>query len=353
MSSHLRILKLFSGLSLSILFSVVTPTLANAAGKGSDGGGFRYRDTAIPNLIDAQKMLINSLLVMSQTEIDQITQKYTQKNLDKNKLVGIIRNLKYAPTTNVPAKMDAEDMGQLPEGIVPQSSDQNLDMTYSVENHTITALQPLFESINKPQLEAMEVVNLRRKIVHEASHLFGIGIGPAIDNKDDVSYALSSELVGLSITKRGFCGYSGSLEQRKENCASYGSQESNWGSLLMVYRGNSFSSATYIYDARDKLNFLVAQTNNISADFKKETPDTLCAKVSSLEGQISWRPITFEEIKNMFPNPFDGEGIILEGQKKTAVEYGNNFKKATYSIISIYQSLVRQEDRLFCVGEVK
>ncbi|MBY0414975.1 MAG: hypothetical protein K2Q18_12465, partial [Bdellovibrionales bacterium] len=186
-------------LTLVICLSTCSLAFAAKTGAGSGGGGYQYKDTAYPNMKEAQSNLLRRLSVTTDEELNQVTSKLGLESASKEKLAKIINSVKYAPLENRTIGVDGFE--------------QPKDMDYSIDGQYVLALQPLFESINKKSLSEDEKNILERKIIHEASHLFNIGI-----ENDDESFNFSKEVISLLSNHYPVCGMQGTIEERLGNC---------------------------------------------------------------------------------------------------------------------------------------
>ena len=351
---------------LTILFTAIsffaTPTFAGGA---STGGGYTYRDTTIKHVKLAQVELISALNAINQDEIDAITKEYGGERFERQRLIDYIKGIEFAELDN----------GER----VESGKKRSLDMEYSFERGGyITALRPFFDAFHKLNLAPGEQLVLKRKILHEISHLFKIGI-----EDDEKSVELSTALANFLWFQRASCGATGSIDERLKQCEPLNfiykektekngpivlkSKRVFYSSNLHLIRLSPFEYTNYwkpdvidyeIRDARNINGALIAQINDISlfagysatSTTKIFTPEIVCSLVSNLDGQVTWKPATVDNIDLI--NPVAGNDIVALANGKVRYlnrgMFGND--SGTITEITNDRRVRTNLFRVFCTG---
>lgn len=161
------------------------------------GGKYRYSETISP-ILDRQAQIAYGILSgLTQRQFSVIASKYTSKYINKEEFANIVLNVKHRP--------DLRD-----DEINRYGYPEELTLTYDKKTRTIIALKGFFEYYenNSEDYRRMHI-----DLIHEASHLYGIGTTP------ETNY-LSAEFAKEISISSNFCGLDGTLEQRIKACKS-------------------------------------------------------------------------------------------------------------------------------------
>ncbi len=149
------------------------PTSAEEKPEGgvAGGGGFEYYNSpAKINIIKARDYIVKLYKYMPSKQFSRIlrmvseqTQNSKVLSINQEKLVAVIENMRADFTSNTQRKNT--------DGVL-----EFLVMNYDLQKNTITALRPLFQAYNRDVLTTSEKDRLHMIIIHEALHIFNIGI---------------------------------------------------------------------------------------------------------------------------------------------------------------------------------
>lgn len=293
-------------LSTTVLTVVTLTSHLAIADKGgsSTGGGYVYEDTTHKHIRIAQAELISAIYAVNQDEIDAITKKYGGDAFRKKKLIEYIKGLRFSELDNGERK----------------EKNRAQDMEYSFnDGGYVTALRPFFDAFHKLTLTPQEKFVLKRKLIHEISHLFQVG-----NDENQKSFDLSTELVSYLASSQVYCGGVGTVEERLANCErlnlAYSDQSEKKGPVVLksTKQFNSPKISLYyrsqaipyeIRDARNLHGVFVAEISEIQLfnDYYVRsntiifTPEEVCAKVNTLDGQITWKPATVDNVDQINP----------------------------------------------------
>lgn len=285
-------LGLFKAILLSIIFTLASHSTA-VAGKGGSGpgGGYKYEFTVYRHLKTAQMQIDESLQALNQSELDSIAAPFTDEYVEKQKLLKYLYSIDYAELDNG----ERRDEGRI------------RDLDYSFNNGgRIILLGPFFKYFDQKELDLRDETILRRKLLHEISHLFKIGI---IDNDQSKAFAARLETVLSKIVTN--CGGTGTVEERMSDCQlkRFSKNEENFGKVIMSYRNDRLTKSHYalptifIHDGRSMFNNFLARIDNVNViqynGRPYRTAEEVCSGVNNLDEQISWRAITAEELEKI------------------------------------------------------
>lgn len=281
------------------------------AGAGeSSGGGYQYSDTTSKHIYFIQTNIIRYLSGITDQQFQSIVSEYTNLPVDRVQFKEVIRNLKQAPLLN--KTRINKDGFEVP-----------LDMDYA--DGAIITLQPFYAKYDHLKLTLDEQKEMIRKLFHEATHIFGIGI----DN-DDLSKKLSRALMGKMWVNRVYyngstCGWDGDVDQRIADCVN---DENN---ISLVSDKGQYQ----IYDTRPMLKQLVAFTVE-KAVLEDKDPTVACSKMDSMNGQVQWRaPISAQEITQVMKllSLYSVDGDFLLTAKKW-YQLGSNFRIMCFGTVA-------------------
>jgi len=173
-----------------------------AQGGGSDGGGFRYYYTSGTYFRNIKNYIAQALVDgPSAQELETLSDKY-KVNFDWSEFATIVKNGHSAPMKNLSRKN-------------PDGYEEPLIMNYDSNSRSIEALAPFFEIFDKEQLSDKETFEMMRLVLHETSHVFGLGTA----NDDELARKFSFDL--LKIVSRYWyrCGQADSNKLTKLNIA--------------------------------------------------------------------------------------------------------------------------------------
>src|SRR5690606_20694028 len=110
-------------------------------------------------------------------EFNDLVKEFTEIEVNQFEYAQIIKNIKKAPVEERTRLND--DHFEAP-----------LNLDYSIGKREIYALKPFFDTFDKVRLSSQEVAAMDRQLLHEATHVFGIGV-----QDDKVSFELSKMLL--------------------------------------------------------------------------------------------------------------------------------------------------------------
>lgn len=310
------------------------------AGGSSTGGGYEYRDTALPHLKNLQSRLVEALSFTTDEELNRIASEFTTKPMNVKTLSDVIKTMKYAPTENRTREYNGAKWP--------------LDLDYDIKAQKITALEPLFKSINKPELTDIEKQITQRKILHEATHIFGIGIDlENEENNDDVSLELSKKLFHTLKNRFRLCGFKGTLEMRLKDCELLNKYDNNpfkieppLGPIVSYY---SIDGTAQVHDSRPQFGYLtmIASLKN-PAD-----PVDYCAKTPTMGNTFTWAPATVEQIAQIDPeNHFVFHTILLPNQQARVIK-AHTWRGTTIEVKNVSAVTPVGNYTVLCVGTSK
>lgn len=250
----------------------------------SSGGGYQYIKTSLIHINGVKQESLQFLSSISDKKFNEIIAQHTDIIISRLQFKEIIRNLKLSPLENR-SRVNADGQAW------------PLEMDY--ENGVIIALRPLFDQYDKPEISRAETYELVRKLFHEATHIFGVGV-----TNDSLSYNLSKQLMErmqVAFLLARACGYDGDLQTRISDCGA----SRNGVSLISKITANDYLNdvvspgqiiSTRIYDLRKQMQQVVAIRYNPNVD-GLEDPVVACAQMDTLNGQVQWKaPTSAEEI---------------------------------------------------------
>lgn len=274
-------------------------------GQDSSGGGFRYVNTSTKYLNNNAEFLYKHLSGIPNEVFQKIVSKYSDKKIDQIEFRKIILNVEFAPEKRM------ERMNQ--HGYL-----EELAFNYSIENRKITALAPFFEDYNKFDLSNRESMSIARQLIHEATHIFGIG---TLDDK--ISYDLSTELLYESYTSR--CGINGNIKNRIKACNSIKNNFPLITNNFLEINNPKNSAHLYhhykIFDTFITNNFYTAI---ISTSVKAKQAKDICKQMGD-----SWRLPSADEAKEIFNFKLFTYQITYNG-KYTRVIINTDSDRAKY-----------------------
>lgn len=340
-----KITNTLKALTLAVLAMTSKPMLSYAAGTAGGGGGYAYIETAYKHLDKAQEALLENLSGTNQSDLDYYARYYKVDKIEKKRLMHIVSTL---------AKASLVSGTRVVDGFK-----QPLDMNYSVEGQNIVALDRLFAKIDKVELTGDEFKELQRKILHEASHLFNIGVA---NDKDSVGFSsgLLDYIQGNAIYN---CGVEGSVEDRIASCKDKSEHTRVISPVSLKLVNNTISIDQHngtIYDAREKLGVYVWSNTYFvyGSNLKPKNLSEFCQKnADDINGKIQWVPATAEQVAQLVPEPsFDMSNIVMIGNDTVRyTDRGIFGAKAKEGSIKKFQkdSEYRISQSFVCVGTEK
>lgn len=166
-----------------------SPKVDSLSGGGSDGGNFAFYYTSGTYYRSIKLTLSRLIENHPVSELQVLEEKYNTQ-IDWKKFSDIVKNAKAAPTKQAERKN--------PDGYV-----EPLIMDYDPSSQSIIALEPFFRLFDKEVLSDKDVEQIKILILHEASHLFGVGV----DDNDKESRAFSWDLLRLLYRYEYRCHY--------------------------------------------------------------------------------------------------------------------------------------------------
>lgn len=293
--SNSIVLKLFS---LLMVFTIGGHSYAKGPSNG--GGGYKYQDTSLKHLVQAVNLLGVAVYSLNQQDIDAVTSKYTTTVFTKEKLVKYLLGVRFLET----------DTGEREKG---NGTIRIQDMDYSLSHGGyIIALQPFLELFHKAELSPAEKHILQRKIIHEITHLFGVGL-----EDNDQSTKLSEELMSLLKDQYTECGGYGSVENRIENCKGTDLRSDVWlrggeiakrlktGPLVSSFK-TKIANQTVNVQIRDSREVIDLLTSSVQIYLRsvdlKTTAEEVCARLNTLDGLVNWKAMTEIQLKHFQKN---------------------------------------------------
>lgn len=288
-------------------------------GAGSSGGGFQFMNEKALLKRIARK---TSRMLSSLTEAQQLNLKYKYKrNFDLDKLRKIIENVKSAPMENVPR-------------VNSDGYNEPIIFDFDPKSSHIIALKPYFD-LRQSQKITTEY-QIARLLIHEASHLFGIGL-----NNDSESYSFSKEImdsfrdIDFSLFGRDLeqCGSYGTEKERIDNCGltyyfEYNFrdtlQNGNKYDVVLVRHSNALDAGVLVLDTKVDLGFQTAFYINKFVSCKNLNKDRAT-------NYRKWRSATDSESNKLFSKFYRGSdtrSAILRIEDEEAKKFNQltNFK---------------------------
>jgi hypothetical protein len=185
-----------------LAISIILACLQSSAGQAGKGG--YYANSVTLNQLNFTKnMIAAGITGFSYEELNSIAAEFTTQKIDPYELARIVRDVKAAPLEQRTRKNS--DGYQAP-----------LELDYSIEEKEIIALREffLFHS-EKEKFTYADFKLMGKKLIHEASHIFGIG------TENDNDSAKFAAILMEIIYENGYpskCGATGSMEQKLEFC---------------------------------------------------------------------------------------------------------------------------------------
>jgi hypothetical protein len=172
-------------------------------GPGLSGGGFAFEKTSQKHLKNAIQRLVRRIRATQARDIENIFHKFGAREFSVDQLINLILSVESRPDVIKP-KQNSTMQGDL--------------LKFDFENLTsgpkkIIALMPFFLRYDKTNLSNEEWKEIEVLLLHEATHLFGIGL-----DRDQDATELSEQLMDLLLKQLFNCGNSGSLEDRISDC---------------------------------------------------------------------------------------------------------------------------------------
>ena len=286
-------MKLSNRIKGYLVLSIILFSQLSIAGGGDAAGGYEFRDTSWRTLEMRSRLVSRVLSSIPQNEFNDLVSKFSDKIVDQSEFGQIIKNVQKAPTENR-AKTDSNGFTG------------NLNMDYSAPNRSIVALRPFFVKYDVPssRLSKDDIDAIDRQLMHEATHVFGIGI-----ENDNDSYALSLALLDrirqpINEKYRQFgCGANGNIAQRVSDCdfSAGGFAVIQIGAIEGVPRDHKYkTSVTFTaLDTLNKLQFYTAVMTSPYSNTFSTNAATYCRQIGS-----EWRIPSISEAKEILRQNF-------------------------------------------------
>jgi hypothetical protein len=148
---------------LTTVYQFSAPAFAGE-GNGSDGGNFAFEDYAITNIKKVTKELARTLKYIPESEFKTLSKEFnTSPEMKKDELIQIIQ------------KVDINEGGES-YAVDSRGRKRYRDLYYNDKDRSIIALQLFLSRYNDSALLSNEQKrDLQIRLLHEATHLFGIG----------------------------------------------------------------------------------------------------------------------------------------------------------------------------------
>lgn len=159
------------------------------------GGGWKYYYTTSSHLSHIKSFVANAIRDTSVEQLQSVANRF-----------GVTIN--FQEFANVIEKTTAKTNSAPVTGVNPAGDEDVKIMNYDLTKREIYALQGFLDLFDKEKLEAKEVRELMRLLLHEASHLYGIGTP-----EDSKSRLFSNSILKLIINKWYKCA---SIEEDNE-----------------------------------------------------------------------------------------------------------------------------------------
>ncbi|MBP9680700.1 MAG: hypothetical protein KBD76_04805 [Bacteriovorax sp.] len=213
----------------SLVVLICLTTASAFAGGEVGGGGYQYYYTSQAHFKGVKNFLSQSLIYADKKELEALEKKY-DVHIDWIKFATIIKNAKSKSLIN--ASRENSDGDSEP-----------LIFDYDPLEGSISALAPFFELFNKKSLTIEETNEMSRLILHEASHLVGIGV----NNDDELSMAFSKDLRTL-MNKYWYRCPGGVLGI--QSCLSYNAPTEEVKNKVLKMEYTFFSPKTFLNKAK-------------------------------------------------------------------------------------------------------
>lgn len=177
-------------IALVLIQGMLFPFAASAVGNGASGGLYKYYYTSGAYLESVKSYIYRALTDSPASELEALSQKYS----DKMHVTGE-KKIDWKLFANYVAKTRGDDGTAKRKQINPQGFKDTLYFTYTKSPNQIIALEEFYLLYHKKpdEITLGDAIEIERMLIHEASHLFGLGT----DDDDDVSRDFSLDLMSI------------------------------------------------------------------------------------------------------------------------------------------------------------
>lgn len=219
-------------------FRILEDHKATSMGPGSTGGGFLHYRGAMPATVRALNFLIYQFENMNQDYLNFFLPDHLQNKIDPKKMASILSRTRYS---------------YFQEGIsvAPDNTVDFLEADWvndKIDPHIIL-LKSYFQRYIDVSPTNEKLPFIMRTIVHEALHLFGVGV-----KKDSEAYDLSFNLIAAVVGKFNGCAV-------EEKCKALQTEDTHhiYNDLRMAYNKD-------ITAVHNKVIQLASQANALGSD---------------------------------------------------------------------------------------
>ncbi len=330
-------------------------------GTSSGGGGFMFYNTSGAHLRSVAAETAARLSGLTESQFRSIVSRYAP-NAPANARRVVIEAVRGVRSDFT----HGERLRTNPEGVLePLLFDYGIDGS---GRPFITALRAYFEVYNKATLTRREQDQVRTLLIHEASHLIGIGVE---DDRDSRRFAHEvSALFGIGRDLRGVsatCGAVGTLSVRTSDCAARGrnlptgwrlAYEGPWA-VLASDRGPEALAGAELKIYQVSANQFVARAGTVPARASTASINARCASVASASGLAevrSWRPATAAEIRSLTAEETASKELVELSNFETSFVYSDCASLGGGNIYcpeagSVSRDRGQEPSAVICVGQ--
>jgi hypothetical protein len=183
-------LLLYNFLTISDAFSFVSSIKGEGGSDG--GGGYSFYYTSFQHIKQNADLIIDATFLLNENQKSQF--RFACKNYLLNSAFKFLNDFPLSPNLNACEKMDFDRMRGILFNIEydlkneswkknPAGMLEPLSISYSTKNgERLIVHRSLMDRLNKHDLKKEESDRLQRELIHEASHLMGIGLSHDIDS---------------------------------------------------------------------------------------------------------------------------------------------------------------------------
>lgn len=272
--------------------------LKTPQGGGSDGGQFVANDSDFQHITNTIELLAGWIENTPRKVLDDLSRQFNV-NIRWSEFAQIIRETEFMPLHNA--------IGETFKGRKVYKI-----MHYDLENRKIIALQPFFGEFKNLDISTNHELlpKMRKYLLHEASHLFGIGINKnTVDNNDLRSRDFANIVYKAVSLVANQCGIFGSLDERARNCnlmegMNLDIEDTTWRTIYkgfserFVKKSEVFVQGELRVHEEVKSKYLVTSTITHDVRTTENHPQKICDLVSEKAGNSSskWEVPTPQEM---------------------------------------------------------